>query len=81
MCASASASSSSRRERRRSVLVVGRARYRRSTSVAYEAADGPCRYFVVNRAAASDKLQAYVRSLPVERLASDAIRDVYRLVR
>jgi hypothetical protein len=48
---------------------------------AHEATDGPCRYFVVNRAAASDKLRAYVRSLPVELLASDAIRDVYQLVR
>jgi len=48
---------------------------------AREATDGPCRYFVVNRAGASDKLQAYVRSLPVELLESDAIRDVYRLVR
>jgi hypothetical protein len=46
-----------------------------------EAIDGPCRYLVVNRPAASDKLQAYVKSLPVELLASDGIRDVYRLVR
>ena len=48
---------------------------------AREATDGPCRYFVVNREAASDKLQAYVRSLPVELFASDGIRYVYRLAR
>jgi hypothetical protein len=42
--------------------------------------EGPCRYFIVNRAAASADLQAYVRSLPVERVAGDASRDVYRLL-
>jgi hypothetical protein len=41
---------------------------------------GPCRYFIVNRETASADLQAYVRSLPVERVAGDASRDVYRLV-
>ena len=45
-----------------------------------DASEGPCRYFVVNRAAASADLQAYVRSLPVERVAGDASRDVYRLM-
>jgi len=44
-----------------------------------DAAAGPCGYFVVNRATASAQLQAYVRSLPVELLASDANRDGYRL--
>jgi hypothetical protein len=44
-----------------------------------DAIEGPCRYFVVNRPAASADLDAYVRNLPVERLAGDATRDIYRL--
>jgi hypothetical protein len=40
----------------------------------------PCRYLVVNRLTAPASLQAYVASLPLERLASDAGRDVYRLI-
>ncbi len=40
----------------------------------------PCRYLVVNRLTAPASLQAYVASLPVERLASDDSRDVYRLI-
>ena len=49
--------------------------------LAQDAAGGPCRYLIVNRDAASEQLQAYVRTLPVELMASDAKRDVYRLGR
>ena len=49
--------------------------------LAQDAAAGPCRYLIVNRDAASEQLQAYVRTLPVELMASDAKRDVYRLGR
>jgi hypothetical protein len=44
-------------------------------------APDPCRYLVVNRVTAPASLQGYVASLPVERLASDDSRDVYRLTR
>jgi hypothetical protein len=44
-------------------------------------APGPCRYFVVNRATSTPALRAYVASLPVELLATDSGRDVYRLTR
>jgi len=47
----------------------------------HELAAGPCRYLVVNRGAASDQLQRFVRSLPVQLMATDASRDVYRLQR
>ena len=46
---------------------------------AVDGADSPCTYFVVNRATASEQLQTYIRSLPVDRLASDSNRDIYRL--
>jgi hypothetical protein len=39
----------------------------------------PCRYLVVNRAASSTEMLAYVKSLPSERIASDESRDLYRL--
>jgi hypothetical protein len=39
----------------------------------------PCRYLVVNRRTSSAELQTYVTQLPVDRIASDEDRDVYRL--
>jgi hypothetical protein len=39
----------------------------------------PCTYLVVNRAAASSALRAYVERLPVERIGGDAERDLYRV--
>jgi hypothetical protein len=39
----------------------------------------PCTYLVVNRAAASAALRAYVERLPVERIGGDAQRDLYRV--
>ena len=41
--------------------------------------EAPCRYLVVNRAASSAALRAYVASLRPERLATDEARDLYRL--
>jgi hypothetical protein len=43
------------------------------------AGEAPCRYLVVDRAASSAALRAYVASLRAERLASDESRDLYRL--
>jgi hypothetical protein len=43
------------------------------------AADSPCRYLVVNRDVASRALRDYVQKLPLERLASDSQRDLYRV--
>jgi hypothetical protein len=39
----------------------------------------PCAYLVVNRAAASSALRAYVERLPVERIGGDTERDLYRV--
>jgi hypothetical protein len=39
----------------------------------------PCTYLVVNRAAASPALRAYVERLPVERIGGDTKRDLYRV--
>jgi hypothetical protein len=55
--------------------------YAEPRTQAHEATVGPCRYFVVNRAASSASLRAYIASLPVELVASDGSRDVYRLTR
>jgi hypothetical protein len=41
--------------------------------------ESPCRYLVVNRAASSAALRAYVASLRPDRLASDESRDLYQL--
>ena len=43
------------------------------------AGEAACRYLVVNRAASSAALRAYVASLPTDRIASDEARDLYRL--
>jgi hypothetical protein len=43
------------------------------------AAGTPCTYLVVNRAALSPALRAYVESLPVERIGRDEHRDLLRL--
>jgi hypothetical protein len=39
----------------------------------------PCTYVVVNRAAASPALLAYLQQLPLERIGSDPERDLYRV--
>jgi hypothetical protein len=39
----------------------------------------PCRYLVVNRAAASPALRAYVQQLPLDRIGTDQERDLYRV--
>jgi hypothetical protein len=39
----------------------------------------PCRYLVVNRAASSGELLAYVRELPADIIATDDAHDLYRL--
>jgi hypothetical protein len=39
----------------------------------------PCQYLVVDRRSSSAALQAYVAQLPVDRIASDEERDIYRL--
>ena len=39
----------------------------------------PCTYLVVNRAAASPALRAYVERLPVQRIGGDTDRDLYRV--
>ncbi len=41
--------------------------------------EAPCRYLVVNRAASSAALRAYVATLQADRMASDDARDLYRL--
>jgi hypothetical protein len=41
--------------------------------------DGPCQYLVVNRETASQALRDYVQKLPMDRIASDHQRDLYRL--
>jgi len=41
--------------------------------------DGPCQYLVVNRETASQALRDYVQKLPLDRIASDPQRDLYRL--
>ena len=43
------------------------------------AGEAPCRYLVVNRAASSASLRAYVATLQADRMASDDARDLYRL--
>jgi hypothetical protein len=43
--------------------------------------DGPCRYFVVNRAATPAELRTYIATLPLQLLVSDDTRDVYWLRR
>ena len=43
------------------------------------AGEPPCRYLVVDRAASSAALVAYVTSLRADRIASDEARDLYRL--
>jgi len=39
----------------------------------------PCTYLMVNRAATSQALRAYVERLPVQRIGGDTDRDLYRL--
>jgi hypothetical protein len=41
--------------------------------------DGPCEYLIVNRETASQALRDYVQKLPLDRIASDHQRDLYRL--
>jgi hypothetical protein len=41
--------------------------------------DAPCQYLVVNREMASEALRDYVQTLPLDRIASDPQRDLYRL--
>jgi hypothetical protein len=43
------------------------------------AATAPCRYLVVHRAASSIELLAYIRQLPMDMIATDDERDLYRL--
>jgi len=50
-----------------------------STTVDQPAGNSPCGYLVVNRAASSRELLAYVAGLPADLLASDDQRDLYRL--
>jgi len=40
---------------------------------------GPCSFLIVNRAAITAPLRAYLDRLPLERLASDDARDLYRV--
>jgi hypothetical protein len=52
----------------------------RAAAAGTPAVDGtPCRYLAVNRAATSAALRAYLQQLPLERIASDADRDLYRV--
>jgi hypothetical protein len=43
------------------------------------AAESPCEYIVVNREAASQALRTYIGQLPLDRIASDRARDLYRV--
>ncbi len=42
-------------------------------------AEGPCQYIVVNREEASQALRTYIGRLPLDRIASDPARDLYRV--
>ena len=42
-------------------------------------AEVPCQYIVVNREEASQALQTYIGRLPLDRIASDPARDLYRV--
>jgi hypothetical protein len=41
--------------------------------------DSPCQYLVVNRETTSLALRAYIQQLPLERIAGDQERDLYRI--
>jgi hypothetical protein len=52
---------------------------REEAAASVTSGESPCTYLVVNHAALSAPLRAYLDRLPLERVAGDRDRDLYRI--